>query len=211
MLRIDCAGLNSFHKKIETTRSPDDRGEHEFSKVIAKSIMLQNHLIENRLQDLSPQERANFLLQGRRDEVSLTLKFETLPDETPAGFFIRLPANNYPPDLLIRDLLCKWFSLIPDFNDYTLDKNINKRKPLLLPPRSTDITRPARCEIVLCVWQAPDWEFWVTPTRLKILGQHISRAINQFDDEFNNIDWGVEENKSIMDVVAEELKPTQGG
>ncbi len=210
MLKIDCNGLNSFHEKISTTRSPDDRGEHEFSKVIAKNIQLQNHNIVIRMDDISPQERANFLLEGRRDEISLFIKFENLPEGyEEAGFFIRKAANDYNPDSFLMELIRNWFAAIPDLRDYTDNTSVNIGKPLLLPPRAVEIVRPARLEIVLCFWQAPEWVYGASPVRLKILGHHISRAINEFDARFNEIKELEPVKDSIMDELAEEVKPVK--
>lgn len=202
MLKIDCNGFNvTDDNRITVTHSPDERIEHEFTKVIAKRIVLQNHNIMLRMDNLSPQERANFLLDGRMDEVSLFLKIEEKTDKNfsladgvisswPAGYEIRIPNGEHPYDLLLASLLEKWFDLIPDFHKYPMI-----RKPMLMPVRASELVRPARVEIAFQFWQASDWDYWASPVMLRTIAQHISRAINEFDDKFHEV-----KNKGIEDV-----------
>ena len=216
MLKVEVNGFNIHSdNRIETTRSPDDRAEHEFGKIIVKGIHPNNHNVVMRMDDISPQARANFLLEGRRDEVSLCLKFVNLgyavqkletveiTKQRKAGFFCRVPNNGYTPDHLFMKMLRKWFDLIPDLHDYTDDPEVNVGKAILLPPRSVEIERPARVELVFGIWQAFDWEYWATPVRLKMLGHHITHAVNEFDDKFNGLDGWEMPVKSTLEKLAE--------
>lgn len=203
MIKVDPNGLNCHHAKIETIRSPDDRAEHEFSRTLVRGIHCQNHNTVVRMDDWTPQQRADWLLDGRRDELSICIKFAALPSDKKAGYFIRIPANNYAPDHLFQRLLRHWFDFIPDLHDYTDDTEVNKGRPVLLPPRGVELVRPARVEIVFATFGAEDWMYWSTPVRLKMLGNHIARAVNQFDAEFNSLEELELPVKSTMEKLAE--------
>lgn len=212
MLKIDVHGLNVANdNRVEPILSPDERCEWEFTRVIARRIITHNHNIHIRLDDISPQERANLLLDGKMDELSLYLRIE---DRKPpanstefpkAGYELRTPGGNHPYDILFAEMIRKWFGLIPDWEDYA-----STRKPLLMPPRDSNLVRPARLEIAFQFFQAPDWDYWCAPVMLRTIANHISRAINEFDDRFNEVklnglpDDLSEKRKSMMDMLPPE-------
>lgn len=203
MIKIDCYGLNTYHEKIPTYDSPDGRPEFHFTKVMVKGIIPQHHNVVMREHDMTPQQRANFLLEGDRGNISIVLKFcKAKKDNQPGGYFIRVPSGGYTPDKLLSDLARKWLNLIPDFNDYT-ETSLSKGKPLLLPPRPVETIRPARIEINFVTFDCEDWLYWNTPVALKMFGNHLTRAFNEFDAELTNIKQLEEPKKPIGDLLKE--------
>ena len=186
MIKLDCHGY-CLHNDNKGTilQTQDGRPEWQFTKLIAAHINSQNHLVKTRAEDWSIQERAKWLLEGNRDEISMVLRLGEWDGEH--GFFVNLPRNRYMPDHLLADLLRKYLSCIPEFVHFDIfeDKsgsNVAKKAPLLLPPRNTEVQRPARCELVIGSLSQDDWQFWLAPPTLRLFSQQLSKAVNEFDD-----------------------------
>lgn len=186
MIRIDVNGYclhNENYTNVLNTQ--DGRPEWQLTRVIAAKINSQNHLVKLREFDGTVNARAMWLLEGNRDEISIAIKLGEWEGEH--GFYVNPPRNRYLPDHLLSDLVRKYLACIPDFvhletyEDKT-GSDLQKKAPLLLPPRNTETVRPARVELVLGTLSQSDWEFWFAPPTLRLFSQQLSKAVNEFDE-----------------------------
>jgi len=186
MLRVDLNGFMLHNEnRTNVVISPDERPEWMFSRVIAKRLNLKNHLVKIRESDDDVNDRSEFLLEGRRDELSLAIKIGSW--DGPAGFYVNLPRNRYSPDLLLSDLLRKYLCLVPGLQDFT-GTEYASRAPLLLPPRPIEVERPARAELVIGSVRSADWDYWLSPPTLILYSQCVAKAIHEFDDTVGRLE-----------------------
>jgi hypothetical protein len=184
MLRID---LNDYmisnENRGSAIKTQDDRYEWQLLRVIAKRLNIQNHQVQIREGDATVKERAEYLMGGRSDELSVALRLHNKPQ---GGFFISMSPRARGADKLLSDLCRKYLSLIPDIIDYTEEEA--ERIPELITFCGPTIDRPARVEISIASVASEDWTYWLAPPRLVLYAQLLSKAFNEFDDLYNGVE-----------------------
>lgn len=143
MLRVDIAGFKlSSENCPKRTSFPDGEPEHVLLSTFVGLVRPSNHLVNIRKADMSLQRRAEFLLEGNLNDVSVSVRTHA---GTEPGWYTRLPAE---PSVYEKFLDGCVSSHIGKMLPRNFSQLVVEGRGVLLPAR--EHPRPARIEINLC-------------------------------------------------------------
>lgn len=197
MILVDCNGYECSDSKVKVSAF-EGNPEFRYTKVVGMRIDTDNHNTFVRISEMTAKERALYLLgydvadgeaTGKREDIGredIAISLRLGGDPLYQGFTVMIAAGNYGPDILLQNTIRKWLAFFPGLRDLTEEEDITaKRKAPLLVYKEPSAVRPARVQIELCSATAIDAEYWLRPTQLKLFAEHISRAINEYDDLYD--------------------------
>lgn len=178
MLRVDISGykLSSEHCP-KRTRFPDGELEYNALAVFVGMVRPSNHLVDLRRSDISMQDRAEYLLQGRLNDVSISLRTHA---EKKPGWCIRLPAEPTLFEKFLQSCLVTHINkMLPkNFVQLQLDG-----RGVLLPAREHE--RPARIEMNLC--SHIEDTGYRAHTYLHTFARAVTIALSEYDANFSRL------------------------